>query len=169
MKSRMRVSCLECYPSGPRITIAILSTPGRCRFLLAMGHFVRIRPKPRCDPNRNRRSGPLPPGEVRVRFRASVVPLVRLCRKLEIRGVAVAVNHIKAVLSLVVVPLAPRIIFVAIRPPRPIALNKLVGRTASDLARFDRRGERELLFPRQSELPALRHTSPWRLDPRSSP
>src|SRR6266480_5101801 len=134
----MWVSCRECYTAGPQITIAILSTPGRCRFLLAMGHFDRLRQKPRCDPNRNRRSGPLPPGEVRVRFRAGVVPLVSLFRKLEIGGVAIAENYIKAILAFVVVPLAPRIFFVAIRPPLPIALDQLIRRTQGDLARFYR-------------------------------
>src|SRR5262245_60678838 len=69
---------------------------------------------------------PLPPGEIRIGSRPAVIPTGSLLRKLEERGVTITVNDVEFVFPFVVVPLTPRIIFVAISPPRPIALNQFV-------------------------------------------
>ena len=76
----------------------------------------------------------LQPSEAGIGRRSSVVPRLRI----EESSVTVAKQHVEAVLSYEVVLLAPRIVFVPIRPPRPVALHKFVGRTASDLGCFHR-------------------------------
>ncbi len=83
-----------------------------------------------------------PPGEIRIGSGPSVVPLISTIWKLEVVGMAVAPQHIKAVFSFVVVPLAPWILLVAVGIPRPVALDNLVGWAAGDLAHFDRLGLR---------------------------
>src|SRR6266496_3860228 len=84
----------------------------------------------------SRRCCLLPPGEVRIGRGSSIVPLVSFLRKLKELGVTIAEDHVEPVLSPVIMPLAPRIILVAVRPPRQVALDKLVGRAARNFARF---------------------------------
>src|SRR6266496_1355091 len=78
-----------------------------------------------------------PPGKIRIGSGPSVVPLISIRLKLEVIGVTVTQQHVKAVFSFVVVPLAPRILLVAVGIPRPVALDNLVRWAAGDLARFD--------------------------------
>src|SRR5438876_12292076 len=52
---------------------------------------------------------------------------------------AVAEEHIKTVLPFVVMPLAARIVLVAVGPPGPVAADDLVRRTAGNFGRRHRR------------------------------
>src|SRR6266487_3246555 len=90
--------------------------PGLCRSVASF-HRRSLRR------NKSQRLGLLPPLKIRIGSGSRIVPLVSLFGKLEEFGVTIAENHVEAVLRLVVVPLAERIGFVAIRPPRPVALD----------------------------------------------
>src|SRR5262245_5269699 len=81
----------------------------------------------------------LPPSKLGIGSRHSVVPIVGFLWEFEVRRMTITPYNVEPIFSLIVVPLAVEIGFLAICPPRPVALDEFVGRAASDLARFDGR------------------------------
>src|SRR5688500_5175898 len=96
------------------------------------------RPRPSSDPIEKLLYWASPPGKVRIRRRAGVIPGGRFLGELEKLNMTVTKQHIEAVLAPGVVPCAPGIIFVAIRPPGPITGEKFVHRASRHVARLHR-------------------------------
>src|SRR4051794_32787697 len=72
-----------------------------------------------------------PPRIIRIRGRASVIPLAGLFWELEEFNVRIAKENIEPILASGVVPGAPGMSLIAIGPPRPVTRKQFVDRTSS--------------------------------------